>query len=137
MDGVLCPFTMNLYYHIGVRGDLNVSDKNPRSVDDGTPRLRRIHFSHITAREVKHAAGFLYGLAEMPLEDISLTDISISISKEADSGYLEMADDIPSMSRAGFFIRNARHLRLEHVDVTGQVGEAFDVDESVEALIIP
>lgn len=137
MDGVLCPFTMNLYYHIGVRGDLNVSDKNPRSVDDGTPRLRRIHLSHITAREVKHAAGFLYGLAEMPLEDISLTDISISISKEADSGYPEMADDIPSMSRAGFFIRNARRLRLEHVEVTGQVGEAFDVDESVEAVIIP
>jgi len=137
MDGVLCPFTMNLYYHIGVSGDRAVSDKNPCSVDSGTPRLRRIHFSHITAREVKHAAGFLYGLAEMPLEDISFSDISISISDQADSGYPEMADDIPSMSRAGFFIRNARHLRLEHVEVTGQAGEAFDMDGSVEAVIIP
>ena len=137
MDGVLCPFTMNLYYHIGVRGNTDVSDKKPRSVDNSTPRLRRIHFSHITAREVKHAAGFLYGLAEMPLEDISFTDISISISEEADSGYPEMADDIPSMSQAGFFIRNARHLRLENVEVTGQVGEAFDMDDSVEAVIIP
>ncbi|MBN2117296.1 MAG: glycoside hydrolase family 28 protein [Anaerolineales bacterium] len=137
MDGVLCPFTMNLYYHIGERGNLNVSDKNPRSVNDGTPRLRRIHFSHITARDVKHAAGFLYGLAEMPLEDISLSDISISVSAEADSGYPEMADDIPSMSQAGFFIRNARRIRLEHVQVTGQVGKAFDLDESVEAVIIP
>ncbi len=137
MDGVLCPFTMNLYYHIGQRGNRNVSDKNPRSVDDGTPRLRRIHFSHITAREVKHAAGFLYGLAEMPLEDISFSDISISISDQADSGYPEMADDIPSMSQAGFFIRNARHLRFEHVEVTGQAGEAFDLDGSVEAVIIP
>jgi polygalacturonase len=137
MDGVLCPFTMNLYYHIGVRGDRNVSDKSPRSIDDGTPCLRGVHFSHITARQVKHAAGFLYGLAEMPLEDISFSDISISISEEADSGYPEMADDIPSMSRAGFFIRNARNLRLEHVQVTGQVGEAFDLDGSVEAVIIP
>jgi polygalacturonase len=137
MDGVLCPFTMNLYYHIGMRGDLNVSDKNPRSINDGTPRLRRIYFSHITAREVKHAAGFLYGLAEMPLEDISFSDISISISDEADSGYPEMADDIPSMSQAGFFIRNARRIRLENIQVTGQVGKAFDMDESVEAVIIP
>ena len=137
MDGVLCPFTMNLYYHIGERGNLNVSDKNPRSVNDGTPRLRRIHFSHITAREVKHAAGFLYGLAEMPLEDISLSDISISISDEADSGYPEMADDIPSMSQAGFFIRNARRIRLEHVEVTGQRGPAFDIDDSTEVEIIP
>src|SRR5512138_230366 len=137
MDGVLCPFSMNLYYHVGVRGDLNVSDKSPRSVDDGTPRLRRIHFSHVTAREVKHAAGFLYGLAEMPLEDISFSDVSISVSAEADSGYPEMADDIPSMSQAGFFIRNARHLRLEHVEVTGQVGEAFDVADCEDVVIVP
>jgi polygalacturonase len=137
MDGVLCPFTMNLYYHIGVRGNSDVSDKNPRSVDDTTPRLRRIHFSNITAREVKHAAGFLYGLAEMPLEDISFTDVSISISEEADSGYPEMADDIPSMSKAGFFIRNAQHLRLENVEVTGQVGEPFDIADSNDVVIIP
>ena len=136
MDGVLCPFTMNLYYHIGVRGNTEISDKNPRSVDDSTPRLRRIHFSHITAREVKHAAGFLYGLAEMPLEDISFTDVSISISEEADSGYPEMADDIPIMSQAGFFIRNAYHLRLDNVEVTGQVGEAFDIAESEDVMII-
>jgi len=137
MDGVLCPFTMNLYYHIGVRGDLNVSDKTPREINDGTPCLRGVHFSHITAREVKHAAGFLYGLAEMPLEDISFSDISISVSEDADSGYPEMADDIPSMSQAGFFIRNARRIRLENIQVTGQVGKAFDMDESVEAVIIP
>jgi len=137
MDGVLCPFTMNLYYHIGERGNLKVADKNPHLVDDSTPLLRRIHFSHITAREVKHAAGFLYGLAEMPLEDISFTDVSISISHEVDSGYPEMADDIPSMSQAGFFIRNAHHLRLENVEVTGQVGKAFDMDDSVEAVVIP
>lgn len=136
MDGVLCPFTMNLYYHIGVRGNTEISDKNPRLVDDSTPRLRHIHFSHITARDVKHAAGFLYGLAEMPLEDISFSDISISISKEADSGYPEMADDIPSMSQAGFFIRNVRHLRLENVEVTGQVGEAFDIAESEDVTIL-
>jgi polygalacturonase len=137
MDGVLCPFTMNLYYHIGERGNVNVSDKNPHPVGEATPRLRRIHFSHITAREVKYAAGFLYGLAEMPLEDISFTDVFISISDEADSGYPEMADDIPSLSQAGFYIRNARRLRLEHVQVTGQRGPAFDIDHSSEVEIIP
>ncbi len=136
MEGVLCPFTMNLYYHIGERGNLNVSDKNPRLVDDGTPRLRRIHFSHITARDVKHAAGFLYGLAEMPLEDISLTDVSVSVSSEADAGYPDMADDIPSMSRAGFFIRNAQRLRLEHVEVDNQIGPAFDIANCSEVKIV-
>lgn len=137
MDSVLCPFTMNLYYHIGARGDPIVSDKNHRPVDEGTPRFRRIHISHVSAVNVKIAAAFLYGLAEMPLEDISFSDVSISLADEAESGHPEMADDIPSMSRAGFFVRNARRLRLDHVEIHGQVGPALDLDQSVEAEIYP
>jgi len=137
MDGVLCPFTMNLYYHCnGAKGDTIVSDKNPRPIDAGTPAFRNIHYSHITAVDVKIAAGFFYGLAEMPLEDISLTDISVSLTGGADADYPEMADDIPSMSQAGFFIRNARRLRLANVQVHNQLGEAFDVDNSVTDLVI-
>ena len=137
MDGVLCPFTMNLYYHCGARGDTNVSDKNSRPVDEGTPTFRHIYFSHISARDVKTAAGFLYGLAEMPLEDISFSDVTISLTAGMDAAHPEMADDIPSMSQAGFFIRNARNVRMDHVQITGQIGEAFDMDASVEAKIQP
>jgi polygalacturonase len=138
MDGVLCPFTMNLYYHCGgAQGDKTVADKNPLPPDEGTPVFRRIHISHVTAVDVKIAAGFLYGLAEMPLEDVSFTDVSVSLTGGADPEYPEMADDIPSMSQAGFFIRNASRIRLEHVEVSGQVGPAFDVDESVNAVIDP
>jgi polygalacturonase len=138
MEDVLCPFTMNLYYHCGARGDVVVSDKNARPVDEGTPTFRHIHFSHISAFEVKAAAGFLYGLAEMPLEDISFQDIRVSLSIE-DNGehHPEMADDIPRMSRAGFFIRNARKVRLDHVRISNQVGPEFDIDGSVEAVIEP
>jgi len=76
-------------------------------------------------------------LAEMPLEDISFSDVSITLSANAEAGHAEMADDIPSMSRAGFFVRNARRLRLEHVEIHGQIGPALDIDESVEAEIYP
>jgi polygalacturonase len=137
MDGVLCPFTMNLYYHCGVRGDRTVSDKNARPIDEGTPTFRHIHFSHVSAVGVKTAAGFLYGLAEMPLEDISFTDVTITVAAGADAGHPEMADDIPRMSGAGFFIRNVRNLRMDHVQINGQVGEAIDTDISVEADIRP
>lgn len=136
MEGVLCPFTMNLYYFCnGGLGDTTVSDKNPRPVDAGTPAFRGIHFSHISAVDVKIAAGFLYGLAEMPLEDISLSDIFVSISSGAAPAYAEMAEDIPLLAQAGFFVRNARNIRFDHVQVAGQVGPAIDMDESVAAEI--
>jgi polygalacturonase len=138
MDQVLCPFTMNLYYHCnGAQGDPIVSDKNPRPVNAGTPAFHNIHISHVSAVGVKIAAGFLYGLAEMPLEDISFSDVSISLSAGAQPALPEMADDLPMLSQAGFFIRNARRVLLDNVHITGQIGQPFDLDETVEALIRP
>lgn len=137
MDGVLCPFTINLYYHCGAHGDTTVSDKNALPVEEGTPTFQHIHFSHISAVDVKIAAGFLYGLAEMPLEDISFNDVTISLTGGADADHPEMADDIPSMSQAGFFLRNAHNIRFDHVQITGQIGQAFDMDASVDAKIRP
>lgn len=125
MREVLCPFTMNLYYHIGVKGNREISDKRPRPVDEGTPRFRHIHYSHITARDAQYAAAFLYGLPEMPIEDVSFSDVSIALAAEADAGAPEMADDIPPMRRAGFFARNVAGLRLDRVEITGQEGEPF------------
>lgn len=134
MDGVLCPFAMNLYYHCnGAHGDQVVADKNPRPVDAGTPAFRNIHISHVSAVNVTVAAGFLYGLAEMPLEDVSFSDVSVTLVGGAQPAFPEMADSIPSMAQAGFFIRNARRLRFDNVRVSGQVGAAFDLDGSVEA----
>jgi polygalacturonase len=128
MNDVLCPFTMNLYYHINARGDKYVSSKRPQPITDGTPIFRRIHYSHITARHSQYAAAFLYGLPEMPIEDISFDDVSISMAEDAQAGEPDMADDIPTMQRAGFFARNVRGLRLRDVEITNQIGEAFVLD---------
>jgi hypothetical protein len=128
MKDVACPFSMNLYYACGAWGDPLVSDKSARPVDSGTPRFRRIHFSHITARDVKYAAAFLYGLAETPLEDISFTDISVSMALQAEAGFPDMADDLAPMQRAGFFVCNVTGLRLQNVDVSDQIGSALLVE---------
>jgi polygalacturonase len=104
MDGVLCPFTMNLYYGCGAWGDEYVSDKSAKALDEGTPCFRHIHISHVIARNAKIAAGFIYGLSEMPIEDISLSDISVSFTDGAEPRYPEMADGLEKMLQAGFFI---------------------------------
>ncbi|MBI4785634.1 MAG: glycoside hydrolase family 28 protein [Chloroflexi bacterium] len=137
MQDVLCPFTMNLYYHIGAKGNQDIADKRPHAVDHGTPRFRRIRFSHITARGAHYAAGFLYGLPEMPLEDISFDDVSIAMSPDAIAGEPDMADDVEPMQRAGLFIRNARRLRLRDVEITGQVGPPLIVMDAEDVDISP
>ncbi len=59
--------------------------------------MRRIHLSHITAHDAKLAAGFVYGLPEMPVEDVTLDDVVISMAPDAEPGYPEMADDMELM----------------------------------------
>jgi polygalacturonase len=130
MKEVLCPFTMNLYYAPGAWGDPTISDKRPHPVDESTPRFRRIHYSHITARGVKLAAGFLFGLAEMPVEEIEFSDVAIEMAAEAEAGYAEMADDIEQMQRGGFFVRNARGLRLHNLSISNQLGPALNISDS-------
>ncbi|HEX9076586.1 MAG TPA: glycoside hydrolase family 28 protein [Anaerolineae bacterium] len=125
MEDVLCPFTMNLYYHIGVKGNKEVSDKRPHPVDKGTPHFRGIHFSHITAHNAQYAAAFLYGLPEMPVENVSFDNVSVSLASNAHPGEPDMADDVEPMARAGFFARNARGLRLCNVEVIGHSGPAL------------
>lgn len=135
MTDVLCPLTMNLYYAPGAWGDPTVSDKGPHPVTAGTPHVRGIHISHLTATGVKTAAAFLFGLAEMPVEDVSLSDVSISMDPKAKPGYADMADDIELMQRTGFYIRNTRWLRLRNVEVRGQSGPAIRLIDSSHAEI--
>jgi polygalacturonase len=132
MTDVLCPFTMNLYYAPGAWGDATVADKRPHPVTAATPRFRRIHLSHLTAREVRVAAAFLYGLAEMPLEDITLSDVVIAMAADAEPGYADMADDLELMQRAGIFVCNARGLRLHNVELGGQCGSALSIVDAAD-----
>jgi hypothetical protein len=132
MNDVLCPFTMNLYYGCGAWGDPVVSDKGERPVDAGTPRFRSIALSGISARGVSHAAAFLYGLAESPVEDVTLRDVSVILDPDAEGGLPEMADGLSPMRREGFFVRYARGLALDRVSIEGQLGPAFRIEDSTD-----
>jgi hypothetical protein len=132
MQDVLCPFIMNLYYGCGAWGTDKVSDKSPWPVNEGTPRFRRVHFSNISAREVQYAAAFIYGLAEMFVEDVSFSDIAVSMALDAEAGDPAMAPDMTPMQRAGFFACNARGLRFHNVEVADQLGPALILTDVVD-----
>jgi polygalacturonase len=125
MREVLLPFTVNLFYNAYRKGDPVVADKRPRPIDAGTPRVRRIRFGEITAEDAQYAAAFLYGLPEMPIEDVSFRDVRITMSPNAREGAPRNFDDLEPMQRAGFIARNVRGLQLDGVEISGQAGEKF------------
>ena len=131
MKGVICPFIANLYYFCGPRGkEKYVWDKNPYPVTDETPAFRRIHFSNITAREVSAAAGFLYGLAEMYVEDVSFDNVSVAMADDAEPGMPAMMSELEPMKQRGFYCGNVTGVSFNRVTVSNHQGPAFYVENS-------
>ncbi|MEK5477291.1 glycoside hydrolase family 28 protein [Paenibacillus sp. FSL R5-0407] len=136
MDDVLCPFILNLYYFCGPRGkDKYVWDKNPYPVTEETPRFRRIHFANITARRVHAAAGFLYGLAEQYISEITFDHIDISMAENAIPGVPAMMTGIREMNNRGFFLGNVRDIRFHHVTIEKHEGPAIHVENGERVVV--
>jgi len=132
MEKVMCPFVFNMYYFCGADGRMkHVWDKAPYPVGEGTPCLRDVSISGVRARRCTACAGFFYGLAEMPVEGVSMRDVVVEMC-DGSSGRPAMMDGCPDMQRAGFFLRNAVNVDLRGVKVRGVKGEWLDVDASVQ-----
>lgn len=129
MEDVICPFILNLYYFCGPRGkDKYVWDKNPYPVTLETPNFRRIHFANITARRVHAAAGFLYGLAEQYISEITFENIDISMAENAVPGRPAMMSGIQDMNNRGFYLGNVRDIRFRQVTIENHEGPAFYIE---------
>lgn len=131
MDNVLCPFIMNLYYFCGPRGkEPYVWEKTPYPIDEATPEFRRLYFSNITARNVHAAAGFIYGLAERYVNDITFDNINISMAKNATGGVPAMMTGIEEMTNQGFIIGFAKDIQFRNVSIDNHHGEAFAMENT-------
>ena len=129
MEDVICPFILNLYYFCGPRGkDKYVWDKHPYPVTDETPCFRRIHFADITARKVHAAAGFIYGLAEQYISEITFNNIDISMAADAIPGKPAMMAGIQDMTNRGFYLGNVRDILFNQVTIENHEGPAFYIE---------
>jgi polygalacturonase len=131
MDGVHCPIVVNLFYGCEAWDQPRVTDRSPHPVDYGTPRVRRLRFSNILARQARYAAVFLLGLPEMNIEDVTLEGLSLYLDREHTSkGAPEMAPGLTETCRAGVVIENARNVKLRRVDLHDQLGPAVTLRNS-------
>lgn len=137
MEGVICPFILNLYYFCGPKGkDKYVWDKNPYPVTNETPMFRRIHFANITARNVHAAAGFIYGLAEQYISELTFNQVDISLAVDAIPGKPAMMAGIEDMNNRGFYVGFAKDILFNRVTVENHEGPAFYLENCEDIELI-
>ncbi len=136
MDNVMCPFILNLYYFCGPRGkEPYVWEKKAYPIDERTPAFRRIHFSNITARNVHASAGFIYGLAEQFIQEITFDNIDVSMAQDAVPGVPAMMTGIEEMSRQGFYIGFVGKVSFNQMSIENHEGPAFLLENTKEISI--
>lgn len=135
MERVLCPFVFNMYYRCTKNGG-EYKDKFAHEVSAGTPAIRNIKIQNCSVIEATAAAAFFYGLPEMPVENVSITDCTLSMREGAEGGQPAMMEDLPDMAQEGIFMRNAKGVIFRNVRVENSKnshGEGiWNTDDSVE-----
>jgi hypothetical protein len=74
---------------------------------------------------VNAAAGFIYGLPEAPVTDLTFDHVVIKMARNAIPGYPAMMSDLQPMRRAGFFCCNIKRISLNQLQVQEAEGPAF------------
>ncbi|MCM8568492.1 glycoside hydrolase family 28 protein [Gramella jeungdoensis] len=97
---------MNMFYD---------KNKEVEPVSERTPVFRNIHFSGITGQDI-NVAGKVMGIEEMPVENISFSDINFK-------------------AKEGFYISVAKNVEFHDVSVTTEMGPSFEIINSEDIIL--
>ena len=123
MKNVLVPFVVNMRYFCGEGGIARrVGDTAPYPMDAGTPSVRNLSLIDFVAEDVNVAALYISGLAESPVENVTLRNVTVTMAENARPGIPDAALEAPCMWKAGLILKFAKNLRLDNVKVSGVEG---------------
>lgn len=128
MDHVMTPFVANSFYCCDPDGTTSyVQSREVMPVDERTPEIRTLIFENIEAKNCHVAAAYFDGLPEKKIEEIIMKNVSVSYAENPMEGEPSMAVGVKTCVRKGVFANNVKKLCLDHVNISGQLGEAFEL----------
>ncbi len=125
MDNVLTPLVINMFYYCDPDGKTEyVWSKEKLPVDDRTPFLGKFTFRDMTCTDCEWAAGFFYGLPEMPIKEVNIQNVSFTMKEDAGEGACAMMTDAEICHKRGLIFHNVETVNLDNVTINGCEGEA-------------
>ena len=136
LDHVMTPLVVNAFYFCDPDGKTQyVQSREPYPVDEKTPYIKKMVFENMDCTNCHVAAAYFDGLPESKIEEIYMKNVNISYAENPKCDVPAMSEGVEASSKRGLFARNVSRLTLDHVTITGQDGEAYEligVDELEE-----
>ena len=135
MSRVGVPIVINMYYNCcdPDRHSEYVWSRKQLPVDDRTPYLGDFVFRNMNCEKCRVAAIFCDGLPEMPINSITLENISFDFDENANPGQPASQDFLEDKCRLGLYAKNIGTLTLKKVDIKGQLGDEL-ITENVKVV---
>jgi len=121
MENNLCPIAINMFYRCGANDSKLYFSQEALPVDNVTPSIRNINIMNIRASGCRASAGFIAGLPESPVENLSVlhceffTDEKSGISPDESEMYL----GLPSITEKCIRLLNVKNAVFNDVLVHG------------------
>ncbi len=125
MDGVFTPVVINMWYNCcdPDRFSEYVWSREKLPVDERTPHLGSFHFKNLTCTNTHAAACYIDGLPEMPIDEVTLENVTVSFAEDAQPFVPAMQNFAEKRCRLGLYLDNVRRVSVKNVTVTGAEGE--------------
>lgn len=129
MRGVKAPFVINMFYFCDPDGHSQyVQSREAQPVDEYTPKLGTLTMENIVATDAQYAGCYFDGLPEMPIERVSMKDVTISFDPNAEAGQAAMADGRPYVKKLAIYAENVKEIDLHNVKIEGYEGERLQFE---------
>ncbi len=121
MEGNLCPLAINMYYRCGASLDDGFFDIGALPIHSGTPSIKNVEISDITAVNCRASAGFIAGLPESPVENLKITNCLFTTDEQSavSPDHSDMFLGIPSADVKSFRVLNTNNIEFKDVQVKG------------------
>ena len=93
-------------------------DKGARPVEESTPKISDIRINGIIAHDVRGVGIYFYGLPEMPIRGVTISDVRMEITKNEKGFNAIMAPDRERSHGEGILLENAEEITLTNVTLT-------------------
>jgi len=121
MENNLCPLAINMFYRCGAEHSDIYFSTEALPVDATTPAIRNVRISDIKATGCRASAGFITGLPESPVENISVTRCEFSTDEHSgvSPDESDMFLGLPQISEKGIRLLYVKNVKFTEVNVSG------------------